>query len=167
MSEKWNWPYQQAHTFYTWCHWLYETCLCGSLELKIQGAWHHPRSTAVLVKRKQRVIFTKTAEEITLKELKLYWNEHLFMKVSDVFLQIAFQFGSTGTKWTLELRLPSTLFSLMSYQWCLPSILFITWIAFKPFHARYRLTISCNTITFRLPFLICFWLKTCSCKETK
>jgi hypothetical protein len=39
---------------------------------KKKGPWHHPRSTAALVKRKQRVVFTKTAKEITLKELLSY-----------------------------------------------------------------------------------------------
>lgn len=100
---------------------------------------------------------------------KLCWIQYLCMKVSDVFLQIAFLLGSNGTEWTLEMRFSSTLFSLMSYQWCLPLILFTTRITHKFLQARCWLTskISWNTIMFGLPLVIHFKVERCSCKENK
>jgi hypothetical protein len=140
LLSKWN-KYQCLHI----CSQLTVACGCAKL---LQGS--------IRLSRNKTSYLQKQLNDY--KHYMLGLIENLFMKVSDVFFQIAFKFGSTGAEWTLELGFSSTLFSLMSYKWGLPSILFTTCFTIKIFKARCWLTntISQNITMFGLPLVMYF-----------
>jgi hypothetical protein len=140
LLRKWN-KYHCLHT----CKQLRVACGCAKI---LQGSNRLRRNKTQSLQKQLN----------NYKNYKLCLIENLFMKVSDVLLQIALQFGSAGAEWTLELRPSSTLFSLMSYERGLPSVLFTTCITLKICKARCGLTntISQNTTMFGLPMVMYF-----------